>query len=211
MWNKRQRAPDETKSSVVERTDHEHTHSIHESRNNLMTRLTLFPLLLGGRLPQVFLSLGLIALSACDTGSKDRAAKDRVPPPPPATAPRPRDTVAGASRLQWTLANLEEALRKNRLNPVRGGRVRQPFLGGEGVLYQIGQAELQVYLYADAGAVARDTDPLDTTRVAPPTMQVSWRMPPTLIVDNNMAAILLTRDDSLRRKIRAAIEKSHRD
>jgi hypothetical protein len=126
-------------------------------------------------------------------------------------ATRPKDTVAGASRLQWTLPNLEEALRKKGLNPVRGGPVKQPFLGGEGVSYKIGPAELQIYLYADAGAVARDTDPLDTTRVAPPTMQVSWRMPPTLIVDNNMVGILLTRDEALRRRIRAAIKTSHRD
>lgn len=84
-------------------------------------------------------------------------------------------------------------------------------MGVEGVLYRVEQAEVQVYLYADAVAVARDTDPLDTTRVAPPTMQVSWRMPPTLIVDNNLAAILLTRDDALRQKIRAVIEKSPRE
>ena len=154
--------------------------------------------------------LGLAAIGACGTGSKDRNTNDSVPPSPSAAVTRLKDTVAGASRLQWTLTNLEEALRKNGLNPVRGGSVRQPFLGGEGVLYQMGQADLQVYLYADAGAAARDTDPLDTTRVAPPTMQISWRLPPTLIVDNNMAAILLTRDAGLRRQIRAAIERSHR-
>ena len=157
------------------------------------------------------LCIGLVAIGACGTGAKDRNTSDSVPPPPPAVVTRPKDTVAGAGRLQWTLTNLEDALRNNGLNPIRGGSVRQPFLGGEGVLYQIGQADLQVYLYADAGAVARDTDPLDTTRVAPPTMQISWRMPPTLIVDNNMAAILLTRDAGLRRQIRAAIERSHRD
>lgn len=180
-----------------------------------MTELIGFRFLPAMKPSRFWLCLGSIAIGACGTGSKDRVAEERVPPPPPpppsAAMTRPNDTVAGASRLQWTLANLEEVLRKNGLNPVRGGPVTQPFLGGEGVLYKIGKAELQVYLYADAGAVGRDTDPLDTTRVAPPTMQVSWRMPPTLIVDNNVAAILLTRDDALRRTIRAAIEKSHRD
>jgi len=157
-----------------------------------------------------WLYLSLVVAGACGSGSKDRDAQDQIPPAPVEIATRLRDTVAGASRLQWTPANLEEALRKNGLNPVGGGPVRQPFLGGQGILYRIGSAELQVYFYADAGAVARDTDPLDTTRVAPRTMQVSWRMPPTLIVDNNMAAILLTRDDALR-KITAAIKKAHRD
>ena len=158
-----------------------------------------------------WLYLSLVVAGACGSGPKDRDAQDQIPPVPAAIATGPRDTVAGSSRLQWTPANLEEGLRKSGLNPVKGGPVKQPFLGGEGILYQIGSAELQVYFYADAGAVARDTDPLDTTRVAPPNMQVGWRMPPTLIVDNNMAAILLTRDDTLRRKITAAIKKAHRD
>ena len=153
----------------------------------------------------------LIALGACGSGTGDGNRQNQVPPPPAATVAHPKDTAAGASRPQWTLANLEQVLRKNGMNPVREGAVRQPFMGGEGVLYRVGPAELQVYLYADAGAVARDTDPLDTARVAPPNMQVSWRMPPTLIVDNNMAAILLTSDDALRRQIRAVIDKSHRD
>ena len=159
----------------------------------------------------LWLYLALLLTGACGPGSKDRDAQEKVPPVPAAAASRPKDTVSGASRLQWTLANVEEALRKNGLNPVTAGSVRQPFLGGEGALYRIGPAELQVYLYADAGAVARDTDLLDTARVAPPTMQVSWRMPPTLIVDNNMAAILLTRDDALRKRIRTAFKESHRD
>ena len=156
-----------------------------------------------------WLCIALAAISAC-SGSKDREARETIPPTP-ATTGRPKDTVAGASRLQWSLANVEEALHRNGLNPIRAGLVKQPFLGADGTLYHIGAADLQVYLYADAGAVARDTDPLDTVRVAPPQLQISWRMPPALIVDNNMAAILLTRDDALRRRIRAAIEKSHRD
>ena len=153
-----------------------------------MTAPTLSRFLLSTSPSRPWFCLVLLAIGACGTASKDRDPQEKVP-----------------------LTNLEQALRKNGLNPIRGGSVRQPFLGGEGVLYQIGPADLQVYLYADAGAVARDTDPLDTTRVAPPTMQISWRMPPTLIVDNNMAAILLTQDAGLRRKIRTAIERSHRD
>jgi hypothetical protein len=176
-----------------------------------MTQLIGFRLPLSPKLSRWWLYLSLVAAGACDSGSKDRDVQEEVPPAPAAIGARPRDTISGASRLQWTLANVEESLRKRGLNPVRGGPVKQPFLGAEGILYQIGPAELQVYLYADAGAVARDTDPLDATRVAPPNMQVSWRMPPALIVDNNMAVILLTRDELLRRTIRSAIKKSHRD
>jgi hypothetical protein len=188
-----------------------HALSGQASRDWPMTQAIWFRFRLALNQYRPWLCLSLVVAGACGPGSKDRDAQDQVPAAPAAVTARPTDTVSGASRLQWTLANLEETLRKSGLNPVRRGRVAQPFFGGEGILYQIGLAELQVYLYADAGAVARDTDPLDTTRVAPPTMQVSWRMPPALIVDNNMAAILLTRDRALRQKIRAAIKKGHRD
>ncbi len=50
-----------------------------------------------------------------------------------------------------------------------------------------------------------------TARFVSATTQVNRRMPPTIVVDNNIAAILPTRDDGLRRTIRPAIEKSHRD
>ena len=131
-----------------------------------------------------WLCFGLILTAACGPNSNDRNPPERIPPVPARMGTGPKDTVSGASRPQWTFANLEEALRKNGLCPIGAGPVRQPFLGAEGVLYRIGETELQAYLYADAGAVARDTDPLDTTRVAPSTMQISWRMQPTLIVDD---------------------------
>lgn len=149
-----------------------------------------------------------IALGSCGKDERDRRAQDVVASVPPAPLAGPKDTVASAGRLDWNLASVEEVLRKAGLNPVRKGTIRQPFLPGAGVLYEVGRAELQVYIYADAGAVARDTDPLDTSRVAPPTMQISWRMPPALIVDNNLVAILLTRDESLRRRVKVAIESA---
>lgn len=65
--------------------------------------------------------------------------------------------------------------------------------------------ELQAYVYADAGALSRDVDVLDTVRVAPPTMMIEWRMPPSLIVSNNLALILLTRDPELRKQITGAV------
>ena len=64
-----------------------------------------------------WLCFGLLATAACGTDSKDQDAQDKVPPAPTALPSRAKDTVAGASRLQWTLTNLEQALRKNGLNP----------------------------------------------------------------------------------------------
>jgi hypothetical protein len=65
--------------------------------------------------------------------------------------------------------------------------------------------ELQAYVNADAGALSRDIDVLDTVRVSPPTMMINWRLPPALIVSNNLALILLTRDPHLRKTITEAV------
>lgn len=116
----------------------------------------------------------------------------------------PADT-AGSGSINWTLADLHHRLRAVGLDAVAAGEVRQPFMGGPGMRYNLERGELQAYIYADAGALARDTDRLDTATVSPPTMMISWMMPPTLIVSNNLALILLTNDLQLRKKIRDAV------
>ena len=67
-------------------------------------------------------------------------------------------------------------------------------------------AEIQAYVYGDAGAAGRDVARLDTARVAPPEMMLTWVAPPSLIWHNNLVAIVLTRDDRLRTRIIRALE-----
>ena len=73
----------------------------------------------------------------------------------------------------------------------RPNPVRHPFLSVEGTAYQVGNAELQVFIYDDAADVARDIAKLDTIAVAPRGQRVKWPDKPTLIRNNNLAAILL--------------------
>ncbi len=119
---------------------------------------------------------------------------------------RPEDTVPGAGRLHWSLGNLEMALHRAGVTAVRNGPIKQPFLGPPGMAYRLPGGELQAYVYADAVALGRDTDGLDTTSVSPPTMKINWVMPPSLITENNLALILLTRDPRLKQRISRAIE-----
>ena len=115
------------------------------------------------------------------------------------------DTI-GSGSITWTLADLHSALSNSGLHPIESGRVRQPFLGADGMRYQLNVGELQAYIYGDAGAVARDTYLLDTTTLSPPEMMIHWRMPPTLIVSNNLALILVTHDTALRARVRGAVK-----
>ena len=118
------------------------------------------------------------------------------------------DTVA-AHAVTWDAATVEGQLRGARLTPT-GTReiVRQPFLSVPGVVFRIPGTDVQAYVYADAGAVARDAGPIDTTRVAPPTMMIEWRMRPHLVTDNNLLAIVLTDDERLAARIRTALRAS---
>ena len=80
-------------------------------------------------------------------------------------------------------------------------------MGPQGTVYRLkGGSELQAYIYGDAVALGRDTDRLDTSEVAPPNVRINWIMPPSLIVENNLAVILLTRDRALRDRISSAIK-----
>ena len=78
-------------------------------------------------------------------------------------------------------------------------------MGPQGMRLVLPGAEVQVFIYADALARARDTDRIDSTKVAPVTTHVDWIMPPSIIVINNAALIVLTRDETLRKQIHAAV------
>ncbi len=161
----------------------------------------------------------LLVATACDSSGRDSTHRDkrlsgqsnaqiaREVDAASSHFPEPPDSVRGARQLQFTQAGVKERLTAVGLNPVDAGVVRQQFLGPVGRTYRITGGEIQAYIYGDANALARDADKLDTVRVAPPTMMVKWTMPPTLIVANNLAAILLTRDKELRVRLRNALKQ----
>lgn len=148
-------------------------------------------------------------VSACGKSDRSHAPDSLVVQPsvsPASATPRPEDTVPGAGRLNWSLSDLEMALRRAGVNAVRNGPIRQPFMGPTGMSFRLPGGELQAYLYADAVALGRDTDKLDTTSVSPPGMKINWVMPASLITENNLALFLLTRDARLKERITRTIE-----
>ena len=147
------------------------------------------------------------ALTACGRADRQGPSDTAALQQPPGTVSRaPKDTVPGAGRLQWSLSDLQEALTRAGVSATSTGSVKQPFMGPTGMRYRLRDGELQAYLYADAVALARDTDKLDTVTVSPPTMKINWVMPPSLIIENNLALILLTRDPRLKEEIVRAVK-----
>lgn len=127
------------------------------------------------------------------------AATDAVFPP------HEHDTI-DAPKGVWSTEAVVGALESRGLGPVTiQGRVQQPFIGPVGTGLHLPGADVQVYLYADALARARETDLIDSLKVAPRGTHVDWRMPASIIVINNAALIVLTNDETLRKRIHAAV------
>lgn len=62
------------------------------------------------------------------------------------------------------------------------------------VVYTLGSSRLEIFLYADEAALARDLASMDTVMVAPLGTASSWEAAPLLIRSGNLAAVLLTQN-----------------
>ena len=123
-----------------------------------------------------------------------------------ATSDLPADTVH-AFEGTWDLASVAERLEGEGLTPRPAGGVQQPFMGVPGTRFLVDGGEVQVFLYADVAARARDTDPVDSGEVQLPHTDGAT---PTMITSNNVAALLLARSPAVRDRVRHALQLSGR-
>lgn len=141
-------------------------------------------------------------------GSDDRAARAADTG---ATIARTTDSIATDAdtgcvlALPWRHCSVLDRLERAGLAPQERGLVRQPFFTVEGRVYALGDAELQTFVFPDSTAAAEQTAALDSVRVSPPTMAISWRRRPTLIRSHNLVGILLSDDDRQTERVSLAI------
>ena len=85
--------------------------------------------------------------------------------------------------------------------------VAHPFLHVSGVMYHVGSAEhqLEVFLYPSAAERERDTAVLDSATVSPRGTHVVWRTPPTLVMSNNLVAVILSANDRTAERLALAL------
>jgi len=107
----------------------------------------------------------------------------------------------------WTPELVERRLREANIEarplPPAG---RHIFMSIPARSYELaGGDELQIFLYPDSASRAGDTSKLDTRRVAPPNMMIKWRAQPSLVIDGNLAAIIITNDEARRQRVRDAL------
>ena len=158
-----------------------------------------------------------VALPACGGGASDEgASRSRnattassraggvasAPSATSAASPKPVCPATGA----WQICSVLERLDRAGLAPRRqSGEVREARLSTPGVAILLGRSELRVFVYADRAARERDQARLDVSKYITAGEPVSMQAEPTLIVSENLLAILRSRSDHQRERVSDAL------
>ena len=174
----------------------------------------------------ISVGLALTLLSACGRSHSDgKVIADSLPSVrrgAPATSDLSPDTLRAVSRseraqvaahaINWDAPTVAGHLQGIGLMANATGIVTRPMFRVRGQRFDVsgGRAVVEAYFYGDANAVALDSDKLDTLQVMPKGGSMKWERPARLIVDNNMAAVVLTDDAALRSTIESALHSDLR-
>jgi hypothetical protein len=83
--------------------------------------------------------------------------------------------------------------------------VQLPFMHVPGILFTTTLSSIHAFLYADEGARRRDTEQLDSARVAPRNGTYTWPEPAWLVTSNNLAAIVVSPNERQAERIVLAL------
>jgi hypothetical protein len=139
--------------------------------------------------------------SATTPGSRAEAVAS-APSATSAASPKPVCPATGA----WQICSVIERLDRAGLAPRReSGEVREARLSTPGVAILLGRSELRIFVYADRAARERDQARLDVSKYISAGEPVSMQAEPTLIVSENLLAILRSRSDHQRERVSDAL------
>jgi hypothetical protein len=152
----------------------------------------------------------LLAAAACGGASDERAlpsASTKGVGAIGTTAPRSATTKSPCPPTgAWQLCTVVERLERAGLAPrQQRGSVRETPLSSTGVAILLGKSELRVFLYADHAARERDQANLDRAKYVEASVPLSMQVEPTLIVSENLLAILRSRSDHQRERVSDAL------
>lgn len=88
---------------------------------------------------------------------------------------------------------------------VRDEVPQRPWFAVTPVVYTLGRARLEVFIYANEIALGRDMASVDTVTAVPPGTPSPWEMPPVLIRSMNLAAVLLTNNQRQAERLTLAL------
>lgn len=106
----------------------------------------------------------------------------------------------------WAECSVFERLDRAGLAPRRDSAgATEPPLSLKGFLIRIGNSELELYVYSDAGAREREEAKLDRTKYLEYPAPLTMRTQPTLIRSANLIAVLHSRNEHQRERVTDAI------
>lgn len=171
-----------------------------------------------GPLPPALLRLVAIAICAaaaamgCGGGAERGMSDTAVPGEQSAVEATPAassDSIDDCPKYgAWQDCSVLDRLERAGVAPSRGDSVRVALFTPPGARFTVGVQELTVFLYADAAALERDLTAIDTVRVQPRragATPIMWSGEPTLIVSNNMAAVLTGGRERQTERVRNAL------
>lgn len=149
-----------------------------------------------------------IVFAGCTSAADKQAKADQAA----RTAIAAESTVAAAavalpSTGKWDEPHLVERLVRAGLAPqARPAEKGEKYWKAPLLAYQVGSAMLHVYLYSDSLARKAVVATLDTVQAAPPGTTGVYPLRHILIVQNNLAAVLVGGSDAQQERVRLALE-----
>lgn len=143
---------------------------------------------------------GIVVLVSCGDGKASRESPDVAPaaaPQQPQPAPRPSTSVQTGDPCpatgQWALCSVEKRLERSGFvlsriendSPERAGFSVRP------AVYKLGRGRIEIFLYDDETALAKDIAAMDTVVVAPRGGAGTWPSPPAIVRSGNLAAVFM--------------------
>jgi len=147
----------------------------------------------------------VVLLTACRADPKPDGAATIASVAASAPARRePLPTCPGTGH--WESCTVFDRLERAGLAPQRGDTLRLPFLDAAGQTWRLGKATIHVFRYRDSLARRADFVALDSAHARPVGDTVTtWTGTPTLLVNDNLLAILLSDNEEQVERVSLAL------
>jgi hypothetical protein len=134
---------------------------------------------------------------------------------PPVTLPMPASVIAQQNARpscphdgKWALCSVVNRLRQAGfvVKPVDGTASRRKGFGIAPVIYTLGHSRLEIFLYSDSAAVAKDMIAIDSAVAGPRGAPSQWGdVPPILVKSANLVAVFLSSSPTQAERLALAI------
>lgn len=108
---------------------------------------------------------------------------------------------------RWAVCSLEKRLEQSGfvLRKAEGENPRRTGFAVQPIVYRLGRARLEAFIYPDEAALARDVSGMDTIAVAARGQNNDWEISPRFIRSGNLIAVFLTRNEQQAERLTLAI------